>query len=318
MQAVEVTIHNFRSIIDANVRLATCGLLVGANNSGKSTVVDSIRAFYEKGLKFDFNRDFPKGNFKDDSSWVEIEFKPSIDELQNLKDEYKTARETFRVRKYFKTSETGADGKVKSGAYVYINDELSDERFYAVKNITSDKFGELIYVPAVSRVDEHTKLTGPSALRDLVSTILSRVIDESEAYQKLKSAFGEFEKSIKSAKTEEGYSLEAIEDDISSQISQWGTEFRLSVNAVGIDEMVKNLISHEIYDRALKDTQSPAVYGQGFQRSLIYALIRMAANIQHQLKSQLGKSFLQSLHGYFLKSQKHFYIQHRLEHLVQI
>lgn len=100
MKAVELAIHNFRSICDATISLEDCGLLVGVNNAGKTTVIDAIRAFYGKGVKFDVARDMPHKGANDQESWVEIEFKPSPEELETLKDEYRTANGTFRVRNY--------------------------------------------------------------------------------------------------------------------------------------------------------------------------------------------------------------------------
>ncbi len=52
-------VHNFRSIVDADIQLEPYGMLIGANNSGKSNVLDAIRVFYEK-EKYSFERDFPK------------------------------------------------------------------------------------------------------------------------------------------------------------------------------------------------------------------------------------------------------------------
>ena len=48
MQVEEITIHNFRSIPDATIRVGDYGLLIGPNNAGKSNVVDGLRIFYEK------------------------------------------------------------------------------------------------------------------------------------------------------------------------------------------------------------------------------------------------------------------------------
>jgi len=79
MRAVEIVVHNFRSICDATVHLEPCGMLVGANNSGKSSIIDAIRAFYGKGVKFDSSRDFPMKGSTDQESWVEIEFEPLKD-----------------------------------------------------------------------------------------------------------------------------------------------------------------------------------------------------------------------------------------------
>lgn len=61
MKIYTIHIHNFRGIIDQELHLGNYSLLVGPNNSGKTTVIDSIRAFYEKD-KYSYNkdRDFPR------------------------------------------------------------------------------------------------------------------------------------------------------------------------------------------------------------------------------------------------------------------
>lgn len=58
MRAVQVTIHNVRSIHDATIGLQEISLVAGANNSGKSNVIDSIRMFYSD-LKWADDRDTP-------------------------------------------------------------------------------------------------------------------------------------------------------------------------------------------------------------------------------------------------------------------
>jgi len=262
MRAVNVTIHNFRSILHQSISLSPYGLLVGENNTGKSNAVDAIRAFYEKGLKYDEGRDFPKVQTDGPESWIEIDFKPTDAEFAELKEEYRLAGGTFRVRKYFQTAEKDAEGKAKAGIYAYVGGALSDSRFYGFTNVGQGKFGDVIHIPAVSRLDDHTKLTGPSALRDLVSNVLKRVLSESPAYRDLRASFESFEGSIKTERTDEGFSLESIERDITTEIVQWGTSFRLTVNPVGLDDLVKNLIGHEILDGALGQPQPTSAYVQ--------------------------------------------------------
>ena len=120
MKAVEITIHNFRSICDASITLAEYGILVGVNNAGKTTVIDAIRAFYGKGVKFDKNRDFPHKGAEDNESWIEIEFKPSAEEIDTLKDEYRSENHTFRVRNYLFSDQKDKEGKERSGPYAYL------------------------------------------------------------------------------------------------------------------------------------------------------------------------------------------------------
>ena len=291
MKVVEVKIHNFRSVCDATILVADCGILVGVNNAGKTSVIDAIRCFYGKGVKFDKNRDFPKKGATDNESWVEIEFKPSPEEFDNLKDEYKSPNQTFRVRNYFLSENKGKDNKPLVGPYAYVEGQLSEERFYGFKNVGQGKFGEIIYIPAVSKVDEHTKLTGPSALRDLLNTVLSKVMEQSRAYQELSASFAQFEGAIKTEATDEGHSIQGVETDISEDLAGWGVGFKLRINPVGIDEVIKGLIGHEIVDGELETTQPIGSYGQGFQRSLIYTLIRVAAKYSTKKSVPKKKEF---------------------------
>jgi len=295
LKAVEISIHNFRSICDTTIKLYDCGILVGINNAGKTTVIDAIRAFYGKGVKFDRNRDFPHKGSKDQECWIEIEFAPSEDEFINLKDEYKTEDKTFRVRNYLYSEEKDIEGKCRSGPYAYVSGAISDERFYGFKNVGQGKFGEIIYIPAVSKVDEHTKLTGPSALRDLVNTVLSKVMEQSDAYQALNDSFSEFEDAIKTEATDEGHSIQTIENDISKELDSWDAGFKLNINPVGVDDVIKGLISHEIMDKSLGSTQPISTYGQGFQRSVIYTLIRVAAKYSIKKTTSKKKEFSPTL-----------------------
>ena len=60
MKLTHLQIHNYRGILDAAINCHDYSLLVGPNNAGKSTVIDAIRAFYEKdGFKFKQERDSP-------------------------------------------------------------------------------------------------------------------------------------------------------------------------------------------------------------------------------------------------------------------
>lgn len=60
MQILNIAMHNFRSIAHSAFSLGDYSLMVGANNSGKSNVMDALRIFYEKGLKYEQDLDFPK------------------------------------------------------------------------------------------------------------------------------------------------------------------------------------------------------------------------------------------------------------------
>lgn len=283
MRATKIQIHNFRSIHDIGVDLQSLSIVAGANNAGKSNVVDAIRLFYGD-LKWDTKRDKPVVAASDDESWVEIEFMPTTDELSQLKDDYKSSRGTFRIRNYVSPSK-GTDGKARAGYYAYENGILSENLFYGAKNVGSGKVGHVVYIPAVSKLDESTKLTGPSALRELVATVLNKIIAGSPAYEQLAKSFGKFEGSIKSEKAPDGQSLKALEADVSSELSGWDASFSLSIDSLQPDDILKTLIRPQLVDQTHGGEIDQSRFGAGFQRHLIFTLIKMAAKHANPAKA---------------------------------
>jgi putative ATP-dependent endonuclease of OLD family len=287
MRAVEVKIHNFRSVHDAAIQFEPLSLIAGANNSGKSNVIDAIRLFYGE-LKWDKDRDAPKVAGEDSDAWVEIEFQPTEEELAQLKDDYKSANGTFRVRNYVSPS-TGADGKVRAGYYAYENDTLSDNLFYGAKNVGTGKVGHIVYIPAVSKIDDNTKLSGPSALRELVAEVLNKVVADSQAYQELTKAFSDFEGSIKSQTSADGQSLESLEKEVTDEITSWEASFSLVVENIQPEEILKTLIKPQLIDQTHGGEIDQASFGAGFQRHLIYTLIKLAAKHANPPKASSGE-----------------------------
>lgn len=280
LRATRLKIHNFRSLKDVDVELHPYSLLVGPNNSGKSNTLDAIRVFYEKGITFDLEHDFPKFTTADNESWIEIVYSPNSEELADLKEEYKLHGNTFCVRKYLKSEELDEDKKPLSGIYAYVGGELSRSRFYGAKNVQQGKLGDIIYIPAVSKIDEHTKMSGPSALRELINMVMKEVVTSSKPYGDLKNAFQTFAESVHNEATAAGHSLAGIEHDVSGEIANWGTKLLLSINPISPDEVVKNLIDVKVFDSALQCALDLSAFGDGFQRQLIFTLLKVSARYQ--------------------------------------
>ena len=110
MKIKNIVIHNFRSIIDATFAMKDYMLVIGANNSGKSAVVDAIRAFYEvdKESKFVAERDAPKAGSVDKDSWIEITYELSEEENVSLKEEYRTKDRLLTLHKCLTGDKTKA------------------------------------------------------------------------------------------------------------------------------------------------------------------------------------------------------------------
>lgn len=298
MKLLEITIHNFRGIIHQTMFLQRYSLLVGANNAGKSTVIDAIRCFYEKDrFKFKKEHDFPLKGAPDNESWVELLFSLTDPEFDSLAEEYQASSKQLKVRKHFQTDQNLHNGKSANGAILgYKGDGTLDSKpFYGAKNVQSGKFGDLIYIPAVSKVDEHTKLSGPSALRDLITNIMSDVVESSEEYTKLTQSVQSFADGVKSIETNDKRSLSGFESDLNSLLTPWETEFNLKFNSPSTAEIIKSMLGWDIKDNNHEQSQGIEYFGSGFQRHFIYSLINLGASYVPKKTGKKSKDFTPSL-----------------------
>ena len=175
MKIKNVTIHNFRSVLDGQFNLDNYTLLVGENNAGKTTIITAIRTFYgDSGTNYNENRDFPKVETTDKESWAEIEYEITDEEKENLKEEYKNENNTIKIRKFFKSDTKEYTGNL----YAYVDGELTYEnQFYGDTNIGKKKLGEILYIPAFSKTDDGLKLTGPSYLKKLIEFVFKKAVE---------------------------------------------------------------------------------------------------------------------------------------------
>jgi len=290
MKIREIVLHNFRSIKEQKFILNDYSLLIGANNSGKTNIMDALRMFYEKDIKYKNDRDFPKFKTDDEESWIEIEFNLTDDEIDSLKEEYKQPEKKLRVRRYFMHPE-----KVKpnqSNIYGYEGDKLSDSLFYGWKTVGEGKLGDVIYVPEITKVDEYTKLSGPSTFKELLEFVVKKVVKNSPSFDSLSNAFIDFNEKFKEEASKDGFSLNNLIEDVNNEIRDWGISFGVNVNQIKPEEIVKYLISHYFEDKYMKGKMLDTTYfGQGLQRNFIYTLIKLSAKYKEPSTKKERKEF---------------------------
>lgn len=292
MKIKTIKIHNFRSIKEQSFDLIDYSLLVGANDSGKSNIVDAVRVFYDD-LKFNEEKDWPKFTPDDDESWIEIKFLLTDEEFNNLKEEYRQEddkEKLFIVRKYLKHSI-----KVQSGSsniYGYEQGNLSNNFFYGWKNVAKGKLGDILYIPAVSQITEYTKLSGPSYLRNILDFISKKIISGSESFSTLNKVFDDFTKKFKQEKTKDGFSLDGFISDINKDISDRKIKMDFDIRHLDVADITKNLIEPYIRDEVLGDNKlAIESYGEGFQRRLVYTLIKLSTKYQEKKVIKDKKEF---------------------------
>jgi len=294
MQLSSLQIHNFRGIRDfaTPIEFHEYTLLVGANNSGKSTVIDAIRAFYEKDrYRFTPERDMPKG-VTGEESWIELGFELSPEEYTSLKSEYQIEPNRLVVRKYFVDLDSNRTGKI----FAYIKDAngervLAREQFYGANNIQIGKFGQVIYIPALSKVDDATKMSGPSALRDLITDIVGDSISSTTAYRSLTESINEFSQDILQSQNPSGQSIRQLQQEINSELGVWNINTQFAIEPPAPSEIIKNLFQLSIQDKSHGGELAVEQFGSGFQRQFVYTLIKMRAKYQQPATRSVTKDF---------------------------
>ena len=192
----------------------------------------------------------------------------------------------------FKTGDKNKVGNI----FGYKSDgTLSDEPFYGAKNVQSGKFGDIVFIPAVSKVDEHTKLSGPSALRDLLTNVLEAVVASSPSYAKFSQDFEMFAQSVKTETTADGRSLSGLEMDLSGLLESWDTGFQLEMKSPSMADIIKTLLSYQCVDKVHGKALTADQFGSGFQRHFIYSLIQVGAKYVSKKPSKKTKDFTPSL-----------------------
>lgn len=286
MKIRTVSLHNFRSVKDARFDLENYSLLVGENNAGKTNVLTALRIFYEDhGIKFEEDRDFPK--FKtDEESWIELEFLTTEEEQANLKESYKTKDNVLKVRRYLKS-----DKHVKStqsNIYGYENGTLSTNLFYGAKNISQAKLGKVIHIPDISTTNEALKVSGPSPFRDMVYFVFKKVVSRSPTFQLVNSTIDKFNTDFMAEASDDGISMDALKNEINTNLNSWEVDFGMRVNQLGPQEIVKSMFSYYLIDRSLGKEVDINSLGQGLQRHLIYTLIKLSS--EYVEKGEGGKA----------------------------
>lgn len=276
MKISKMQVHNVRSILDCTINMADYSVLIGQNNVGKSNILAALRLFYDK-IKFNDAEDFPKIQTTDNESWVEITFSLTESEQVLLKEEYKTEDGFLKLRRIFKTDNKDYPIKASnSNIFAYEHGVLSNKNFYGAKNVSLGKIGDLIYIPAVNKIEDITKTSGTSPLKSIIEFVVKNIAKSSPAFTKLQQQYSDFSRVIKDEVTSNGLSLSSLTNDINNEIQSWGILCNIDIASTDIDTIIKNQIQFSMIDKVIDSKVELSNYGQGFQRNLIYTLIKLS------------------------------------------
>lgn len=293
MKIERVHVHNYRSIIDAEVRVDDYLLLVGANNAGKSTFFNAIRLFYGQ-LKWDPKTDFPAKGAEDKNAWVEIDCRINEAENETLSTQYQKPERSLTLRKYLQvdedaeedveqpegTEKTESKKSKKTAGLIYAvkDGKVQSTAFYGTQNIAAGKLGELIYIPAVAKTGDLMKVTGPSPFRDIMDVVVGSRLIEHKAFADVAGAIDKLEAQASAA----GGPFQTFTQEFNSRFSpQWGVSIDLKLKKPSAEDIIKTMLDPFFRDPSLEDRALDLeYYGQGMQRAAINELIEMLPEYQ--------------------------------------
>lgn len=115
---------------------------MGANNAGKSTIINAIRLFYDD-LKWS-DADVPKRSSLGNDSYVQIEFRLSDAEWAALPEKYRGSEDQrLTVRRYFRRGGSAVRAN-QSNLFAVVDGELSAEQFFNARNVGGAKLGNVV------------------------------------------------------------------------------------------------------------------------------------------------------------------------------
>lgn len=267
MQIEKITIHNFRSIQDATVSFQDYSIIVGENNVGKSNIIDAIRCFYGD-IEFKEDDFCKKCNIpqktknkhnKKPEAWIEITYSLTDKEYGHLPKKYKIENNKLRVRKDL--SNTGA-------FHGYTKDGLETTTFCGQRNSVPTNLGRIIYVPAVVDAKENTKMSGASALNNLVTLTCQNPRFQKEMEQQLIPA-------MQALNQVASPQLKKISRSINDEIRSSGVHVNIGARKISTEEILKFLLNFNVDDGV--GPMDISKIGMGVQRRIIASLIKLNA-----------------------------------------
>ncbi|MBO2447105.1 AAA family ATPase [Actinomadura barringtoniae] len=266
MRPQRVAVRNVRGALDLRLHLREFSALIGPNNAGKSTVLDAVRLFYGS-LEWEAARDLPWQMPEGEESWVEIDYEVSPTEAEQIFQEPAEGG-SVRIRRWL-----AGGAEHKDGAYYLIPADGGDPQPTGWD--TAARLGQCVYVPTLAQMSDHTSLSDPSPLRDVLLLAFSERYTDGllMGVRRTLGALGEA--------LAEG-PITALESDLDEALSPWGLSVKVDVGELSNELIMRNLI--ELQLRQDGTQRQVETQGSGVQRALVAALIQAAAKLRSVAK----------------------------------
>ncbi len=277
MKIRNITVKNFRSIVECSFTINGLLALVGRNNCGKSNLVAVLEMFLahnKAGDIYDFND-------ADKPIEIEVIFNELTDFEKNkavafLHDDILTLRKRFSVQ-----LKDNGDFDSKSELFYVKNN--AEQKAPAKNPFTGELLPEFYLVPAVKELKDETKTTGTTYFGKFLDLVFgSDNYDFSNLDSLLSQLKDELSRSDENAPLVK--SAKEIEQIMSEQFKDSDLTFKIEI------PKRKSLISQlDIFSNDGKETPL-STKGHGTQRAFIFSILLLyAQKLNNKLQSTDGK-----------------------------
>jgi CRISPR-associated exonuclease Cas4 len=276
MKIKRVEIENFKSIKKVSFILNDFICFVGENSQGKSNILKAIKVFIKNETpdvedlyvledeKSDFSKitlTFNKIKQQTKEKLVEI----FGDDIFNTDQEFILA---YNIEKNIKTN------KIPAPNYEILSSPKEIKVAPKEKTILLELFPELHFAPALCNITEETKANNKSLFSKVANIIREKQQDKET--EELIEAFQKYRKKVEDTTGQTISSLSEVQDGLEEFLAEWGATAEVRIKLPEISQILKENLIININD----GVTTPAEYkGHGFQRSLLFALLRLLAKL---------------------------------------
>lgn len=265
MKIKTIQIKNFRSIRFLNEEFDSFNILVGQNNHGKTNFLDAIDWFFNA-KKLNINDKW----MQDEDIEVTITFTWAQNALTEMKNEKNIASIQWKI---------GADDEVtlkrnsvtmKRILVVNGQDEWSP---WWTDSVLNDFLPKVEYIRTTTRLDDVNQYKATSPIGQMLSDVLSTIIEKDPSYQVFKRKFQEVFEGSDSKMREELDALGlSVQSFLEKQFPDW-TTIRFNVEPTPIEDILKN------FETEVDDWVKTAASSKwdGMQRAIMLSIIQAYA-----------------------------------------
>lgn len=286
MKISKITILNFRSVKQVEIKADDFNILVGQNNHGKTNFFEAIDWFFNGTKKSESIDNIRFGRTGVAEVSVEIEFNGAQDGANRMKNDTNKTKimKLLNGNDIVVVKRSSKDPKKRS---VSVNGNWIDKVPTGFDNALNDFMPHFEYVDTRKYFEDVAKYSKSTPIGIMLSGVLTTILEGSKEYQKFRQ---QFEKIFGDDKSDVKVELDQLSNQVKIYLEKQFpdcTKVSFEITPPIFDDLLKN------FDTTIDDgiETSAAEKGDGMQRALMLAILQAYAKFRKS-NEEVGKSFL--------------------------